>query len=134
MASSEIEDCTRPWTFASDSQDFVHIRWLIGSIPDWNALYAEAFRVCRPGAWLETLEPDAVIACDDDSVKETSAMGQWGKLFIEGGRRIGNSFTVYRDDVQRKAMEAAGFVDIQTFEFKVRDHSGPRGRFLTGGS
>lgn len=32
---------------------------------------------------------------------------------------MGSSFTVYEDEIQRKAMEAAGFVDIQSFEYKV---------------
>jgi hypothetical protein len=29
------------------------------------------------------------------------------------------SFTVYEEELQRKAMEDAGFVDIQTHDFKV---------------
>jgi len=52
-------------------------------------------------------------------VKESSALGQWGKLFIEGAKKLGVSFTVYEEELQRKAMEAAGFVDIQQFEYKV---------------
>lgn len=32
---------------------------------------------------------------------------------------MGSSFTIYEDEIQRKAMEAAGFVDIQSFEYKV---------------
>lgn len=32
---------------------------------------------------------------------------------------MGVSFSVYEEELQRKAMEAAGFVDIQTFEYKV---------------
>lgn len=66
-----------------------------------------------------------MIECDDDTVKEDSAMGQWGKIFIEGARKLGTSFTVVQDDVQKIAMEEAGFVDIQEFEFKVRE-STPR--------
>ena len=46
-------------------------------------------------------------------------MGQWGKFFIKGGEKSGRSFMVVADGLQRKAMEAAGFVDIQEFDFKV---------------
>ena len=56
----------------------------------------------------------------DGSVEEGSAMDQWGKLFHEAGRKTGRSFRVYEDELQKKAMEAAGFVDIQVWEFKVR--------------
>lgn len=56
---------------------------------------------------------------DDGTVKEDSAMGQWGKFYVEGGKKLGNSFTVLEDGTQRKAMEEAGFVDIGEFNFKV---------------
>ncbi|KAM0549227.1 hypothetical protein ACHAPJ_009537 [Fusarium lateritium] len=45
-------------------------------------------------------------------------MGQWGKFFIEGGKKLGSTFTVVEDGIQRKEMEKAGFVDIQEFDFK----------------
>lgn len=40
-------------------------------------------------------------------------MSQWHKVFNEGGRRFGRTFEVYENDLQRKAMAAAGFVDIE---------------------
>jgi hypothetical protein len=46
-------------------------------------------------------------------------MGQWGKFFVEGGKKLGATFTVVEDDTQKKEMEKAGFVDIHEFEFKV---------------
>ncbi|KAM0318632.1 hypothetical protein ACHAPQ_010624 [Fusarium lateritium] len=115
----EIEDCTQEWTFAPDSADYIHIRWLIGSIPDWNQFFKEAYKTCKPGGWVESFEPSAIITSDDDTVKEDSALGQWGKLFIEGAKKFGMSFTVYEEELQKKAMEAAGFVDIQTHDFKT---------------
>jgi ubiquinone/menaquinone biosynthesis C-methylase UbiE len=116
---SEIEDCTQDWTFRDEDFDYVHMRWLLGSIQDWKALMQEAYRVLRPGGYLEILEPSAIITSDDGTVTETCPMGQWGKIFINGGKKIGRSFTVYEDDTQRKSMEAAGFVDIEEFNYKV---------------
>ncbi len=49
-------------------------------------------------------------------------MGQWGKFFIEGSKKLGSSFTIVEDRTQRKAMENAGFVDIREFDFKVRQY------------
>ncbi|KAJ3535436.1 hypothetical protein NM208_g7135 [Fusarium decemcellulare] len=114
----EIEDCTQKWTFASDSADYVHMRWLVGSIKDWPALSAEAFRVCKPGGWVESHETSSIITSDDDTVDGDSAMGQWGKIFIEGSKKIGSSFTVVEDETQKKALEKAGFTNIQEFNFK----------------
>lgn len=56
---------------------------------------------------------------DDESVPEKSAISQWGKFFEEGGKKMGRSFLVIQEGTQRKAMEKAGFVDIQEWEFKV---------------
>jgi len=52
-------------------------------------------------------------------------VGQWGKIFIDGGNKAGRSFRVVQDGLQRATMEAAGFVDIQEFNFKVRRRSSP---------
>ena len=116
---SEIEDCTQEWTFRNEDFDYVHMRWLLGSIQDWDALLQQAYRVLKPGGWVESLETSAIVRSDDGSVTETSALGQWGKFFLNGGKKIGRSFTVIEDETQRKSIEAAGFVDIQEFNFKV---------------
>ena len=71
---SEIEDCTSPWTFEADSFDYVHFRWLFGSIVDWTELFRQAYRACKPGGYVETFEPDAWLTSDDGTVKETDAL------------------------------------------------------------
>ena len=40
-------------------------------------------------------------------------------IFHEGGKTIGRKFNVVDDDVARKSMEAAGFVDIKEYTYKV---------------
>lgn len=56
---------------------------------------------------------------DDGTIKDSDAMGQWGKLFTEGGNKIGRSFRIVIDGTLRKAMEDAGFVDIEERDVKV---------------
>jgi len=116
---SEIEDCTQSWTFPTNHFDFIHIRGLVGSIDDWNALFQRAFACLKPGGWLESFELSPCWDSDDGTVTETSAMGQWGKIFIQGGKQFGRTFTVIHDGLQRKGIEAAGFVDIQERNIKV---------------
>lgn len=91
----------------------------MGSVADWDALYAEAYRALRPGGWIESYEAFGCIVSDDDSVPPTSALGQWGKIFINFGEVIGRPFTIVPDRVQPKGMAAAGFVDIKEVDFKV---------------
>uniref|UniRef100_A0A0D2YAY8 Methyltransferase type 11 domain-containing protein n=1 Tax=Fusarium oxysporum (strain Fo5176) TaxID=660025 RepID=A0A0D2YAY8_FUSOF len=109
-----------PWTFAPDSIDFVHMRYLFGSIKDWSALFKEAFRTCRPGGWVESHEASAMMESDDGTVTDTSAMHEWGRFFIEGGKKMGQPCTIIEDDLQQKCMREAGFEDIQVADYKVR--------------
>ncbi|KAH7310828.1 S-adenosyl-L-methionine-dependent methyltransferase [Stachybotrys elegans] len=115
----QIDDCTQEWTFEDGSLDYVHMRYMTGSIVDWKALFREAFRCCAPGGYMESLESSPWFKSDDGTVTDTSAMGQWGKLFVEGSKKLGRTFTMVPDGLQREGMEEAGFVDIQEFDMKV---------------
>ncbi|KAK0711788.1 S-adenosyl-L-methionine-dependent methyltransferase [Lasiosphaeris hirsuta] len=115
----EMDDCTQDWTFGTDNFDFVHIRYLLGCIPDWTHLFKQAFVALKPGGYLESYEGSPNVYSDDNTLPPTSAIAQWGPLFINGGKTIGRSFTIVDDGVQRKAMEEAGFVDIKERMIKV---------------
>lgn len=101
------------------------MRYLVGSVVDWPALFKEAYNALKPGAWLESFEGSPHMISDDGSVGDKSAISQWGKFFEEGGRTLGRTFMVVDQGIQRKAMEEAGFVDIQEWEFKVSTPSVP---------
>ena len=122
---SEIDDFTQEWTFEPNSFDYVHMRFLIGSVTDWDALFAQAFKVLKPGGWVETLDNDGFFCCDDDTMPLTSAMGQWGGIFREGAKAMGlkSSFAVISEGLQRTGLEKAGFVNIHEKLHKVRFRS-----------
>ncbi|RYP93270.1 hypothetical protein DL770_000645 [Monosporascus sp. CRB-9-2] len=115
----EVDDVTQPWTYTPDSFDYIHIRWLIGAIPDWNELFKQAYKTLKPGGYLESKESSALLRSDDGTVPIGSALDQWGRVFWEAGKKFGRSFRVYEDELQRKAMEAAGFVDIKETVYKA---------------
>lgn len=108
-----------PWTFRPETADYIHMRWLVGSVADWTALFKEAYKTLEPGGYLESCEASCYMESDDGTVDEKSAMNQWGKFFVEGGIKLGRTFLVVEEGVQRKAMEEAGFVDIEEWNFKV---------------
>ncbi|KAI0377286.1 S-adenosyl-L-methionine-dependent methyltransferase [Hypomontagnella monticulosa] len=139
----EMDDCNAvPWTFAPASFDLVHMRYMFGAIRDWTAVYAEAFRMCRPGTgWVEAVEPSIHVRSDDGSVSvgDGSALAAWGPLFEEGARKYGaansgdgggatqgegggggNSrpMNVVEDGLLARTMRRAGFVDIVQRTFK----------------
>ncbi|RMJ15482.1 hypothetical protein CDV36_004866 [Fusarium kuroshium] len=115
----EIEDCTQPWTFRPNTFDYIHMRYLVGSIKDWNSLFEQAFRACKPGGWVESFEGVPIMQSDDGSVPDDSAMAGWGKTFVEAGKKLERSFTVVDDNVQEEGMAAAGLIDIESRIFKI---------------
>lgn len=108
------------WTWEDNTFDYIHLRGLMGSIVDWHALYRNAFRCCKPGGYVEHFENSINMECDDGSIAPGSPMHQWGKVFWAGGEKFGRTFRVVEDDIQKKCMEEAGFVDITVWEHKVR--------------
>jgi len=68
-----------------------------------------------------------MLQSDDDTIADKSALSQWGKFYVEGGRKLGRTFELYQHDTQRKALEAAGFVDITEKNIKVSPYY-PTGR------
>ena len=115
----EIEDATLPWTFPESTFDFIHMRYLFGSVGDWSALFREAFSACAPGGWVESLEVEVDYVSDDGTVKPDSAMAMWGRMCREAGPKMGRPFTILRDRLQRKGMEEAGFTNIHEVDRKV---------------
>ncbi|KAL7620130.1 hypothetical protein AAE478_009123 [Parahypoxylon ruwenzoriense] len=116
----EVDDITQPWTYKENSFDYIHMRWLVGAIQDWPGLYREVYMTLKPGGWFENKESSCIITSDDGTVFDGSALDQWGKVFVEAGKKCDRSFRVVEDAIQRKAMEEAGFVDIREHYFKAR--------------
>jgi SAM-dependent methyltransferase len=118
----ELDDLTSPWLHPTNTFDFIHMRCLLGSVPDWHGLLREAHRCCKPGGWAESLEVSCVFRSDDGTLVEGSPMEQWGRVFVEAGRRLGRPFDVVGGGgggIVRDAFVKAGFGEIVEWEYKV---------------
>ncbi|KAJ4405426.1 hypothetical protein N0V85_004680, partial [Neurospora sp. IMI 360204] len=115
----ELEDCNQQWSWPDNTFDFINLRSLMGVVDDWDALYRNAYRVAKPGGYVECYTTSSQFLSDDGSIKEGGSLDQWGKVFREGGKKLGRTFSVYEEDLQRKCMEAAGFVDIEFKDISV---------------
>ncbi|KAL2673993.1 hypothetical protein Neosp_012439 [[Neocosmospora] mangrovei] len=124
----QIDDFTQEWTFAEGSLDYVHTRWLIGCVTDWTALFKQAYKALKPGGWIESFEVNGFFESDDGTLKDKSALAQWGMIFREGAKKLGStaSFSVVRDGLQKKALEEAGFVEIQEHPIKLPTSGWPK--------
>ncbi|EMR67823.1 putative methyltransferase domain-containing protein [Eutypa lata UCREL1] len=118
----EIDDATQDWTFAPNSFDYVHIRYMLGSIQDWPRLFKQAYTALKPGGYVESYESEPKYLSDDGTVTPDSAMSIWTKLFADGGKKLNRPFTILTDNLQQRAIEEAGFIDIQEGGPKTRGY------------
>jgi len=121
----EIDDCLQEWTWPKNHFDYVHIRCMYGSIPDWEALYRKAFRHLKPGGWLEDLEMDLKMYSDHADIPADHVFNKWADLFYSAGEKIGRSFTVANNHFMKEMMLKVGFVDVVEKRIKVPLHGWP---------
>ncbi|KAI2626805.1 S-adenosyl-L-methionine-dependent methyltransferase [Xylaria nigripes] len=115
----EVDDITLPWTYPPNSFDYIHMRWLVGAIPNWYSVIEEVFKALKPGGIFESVESSCMIQSDDGTVQPGSALHQWGEVFQEAGKKFGRTFTPVEEELPRKGMVAAGFTDVKVHNFKM---------------
>lgn len=65
----QIDDATMDWTFEPESFDFIHIRYLQGTIDDWDKFYGQVYKCLKPGGWFQHIEPDLQMYSQNPDVK-----------------------------------------------------------------
>lgn len=70
------------WAF-SRPFDFIHCRYLAGSIQDWPRLIAQAFKHCTPGGFVEFQDFDMKFYSTDGSFCPGSSPDVWTSEIVE---------------------------------------------------
>ncbi|KAK2006759.1 methyltransferase domain-containing protein [Colletotrichum eremochloae] len=110
----EVEDATNDWAWERDSLDFVHVRNLVGGgVPDWRALFQQAYEHLKPGGQIEFSEVrtrffDLVDSSGDEPTAPTREGGGGG-----GGEKDHGLMTACREfEVRLAEMAAIAGVDF----------------------
>ncbi|KAI1390858.1 S-adenosyl-L-methionine-dependent methyltransferase [Hypoxylon trugodes] len=122
----EIDDCILDWTWPENHFDFVHIRALYGSIPDWVDLYKKAYKHLQPGGWLENLETDITVQSDHVVFGDDHIYNEWLRVFLDAADKRGRTFAISHGHMMKDAMIEAGFVDVTEVKLKTPCHGWPR--------
>ncbi|KAG7409018.1 hypothetical protein LZL87_012045 [Fusarium oxysporum] len=88
----EVDDINKEWTFPENKFDFIHIRYMTGTVPDWTELLKKAQRHLKPGGWIEHVELWGDARADDDTMSPESPLKTWVKIFEQVAEKIGNPF------------------------------------------
>jgi hypothetical protein len=114
----EIADADEEWTF-HQKFDLVHSRVMNDtSLKDWPHFYRQAYKVLKPGGWLEAQEFSYKRYSDDNSIPPDSRITYWEDLWTEGVKKIGLQGHCDPELVVRQ-MADAGFIKITRLDFKM---------------
>lgn len=106
----EVDDITSTWTYPANHFDFIHVREMFGSIPDWDAFFAQCWHSLKPGGYLEVVEHSVEPISDDNTVGPDHFYTFWGRTVVESGQYFGKSFTIWRESAD--LLRRAGFDNV----------------------
>ncbi|EWC47626.1 hypothetical protein DRE_03246 [Drechslerella stenobrocha 248] len=113
----EIDDFNEPWMQAPGTFDFVHAREVHGAVADWPGFCREAFKVLKPGGWVEVAESAVQLQSDDGTLPADCALNAWLRNISEGFERLGRTVVVGPNIEQW--LRSTGFEEIKVEVFKL---------------
>lgn len=99
------------------SYDFIHGRFLIGSVRNWPKLISQALTHTKPGGWVEFQDWDAMIESDDNSIPKGSSLYHFHEETIARLEAAGLKCNV-GGQLESLLLEA-GFKGVKAKKFKV---------------
>ncbi|KAF6820959.1 methyltransferase domain-containing protein [Colletotrichum sojae] len=102
-----IDDAEAEWLHPDNSVDFVHLRHMAPAIKDWPRLLAQAYRVLKPGGWIELQELNAKFNCDDGTMSPDCSLTRLIGHIRAGLASFG--IDLFAADSNPQRLQAAGF-------------------------
>ena len=102
----DIED----WNYENDPFDFVHARYLAGSIRDWPKLVSQAFACIKPGGWVELQDWDSMIQSLDGSLTPDHQLWRWHEMTVGAIAELG--MTARPGPMLETWVKDAGFINV----------------------
>ncbi|OAP59063.1 hypothetical protein AYL99_06361 [Fonsecaea erecta] len=123
----EIDDIMDQWTYSKQA-DFIHCRYMVGSISDWPRLMRQCYDNLNPGGWVEFQDFDIDYYSQDGSLSDKHAIKRWQVLCMEAAAKVGRTLTVGRQ-LERWVREAS-FTNVQAVKVPVPIGPWPKDKTL----
>jgi len=98
------------------SADFVYNRLLLCGMTDWPGYVRDVFKLLKPGGWAEMADYVEDVFYNDNRIVPRDEW-EWLRSIRAGGLRQGLDLDAGLNI--RRYMEDAGFVDIQTWDYRI---------------
>jgi Methyltransferase domain len=111
-----VDDFEDEWGYEHNPFDFIHGRYLGGSVRDWPRLMRMAYKNLKPGGWVEFQDWDCMIESYDGSVTPETSMWKWHKVCTE---RIGKVANLRPGPGLEGWIRAAGFENVTVMKIPI---------------
>ncbi|KAH8689643.1 S-adenosyl-L-methionine-dependent methyltransferase [Talaromyces proteolyticus] len=118
-----IDDIELDWN-ESQPYDYIHCRYMAGSIKDWPRLIRQCYENLKPGGWLELQESANTLYSEDNSLKPDNAMVTMMNGLMEACEKIGR--TMDPAPSMKEWVQDAGFEKVKQEIFKLPIGSWPK--------
>ncbi|KAI8286351.1 Secondary metabolism regulator LAE1 [Colletotrichum sp. SAR11_57] len=119
----EVDDVEEDWLY-SQKFDYIHLRFLNGSIADWKKLFKKAYDFTKPGGYFELQENDFLFASDDGTLSPEKPLAKFSSLVREACVKFGRQFIDV--PLMEDMMKEVGFQDIALQRFKWPSNPWPK--------
>ncbi|KIV99165.1 hypothetical protein, variant [Verruconis gallopava] len=114
----EIDDMEETWTF-SRPFDYIHGKFLAGSIRDWPKLMAQSFDNLKEGGWVEFQDYDYAPRLPNGQVDESENwVTKWHKIMM-GTCEGKTGASASPGPLLKKLVTEAGFEDVKEFVYQI---------------
>ncbi|PSN69549.1 S-adenosyl-L-methionine-dependent methyltransferase [Corynespora cassiicola Philippines] len=112
----EVDDIESTWPPRAPF-DYIHIRYMLGSIQDWPNLLKQAYDQTAPGGWVELQDFNTHGYSEDSSAGEDNMVLKFCDVFNKACDKMGRSGSPGQH--LKGWVEAAGFTNVHHKVYKV---------------
>ena len=106
----EVDDLEQEWLWRTDAFDLVHCRFMFMSVRDWPGMLRQAYRVLKPGAYIELAELDLHPGPAYEGMPIPPVISKWFRVQGEMLQRQG--FDMRIASKFKALLEDAGFESV----------------------
>ncbi|KAK1985018.1 TAM domain methyltransferase [Colletotrichum cereale] len=108
---AEVDDAEVGWVYPDNTFDYVHLRHMAPAIKNWPELFAEAYRVLKPGGWIELQDMHWAYGCDDETMGPDFTPVHMQARIKEALGKLG--VDIHAAESYPKHAEDAGFINLK---------------------